>query len=250
MNRAIGVMCATSGIGQAVCERLAGSRRNLLLFGRNEEKLTSLRDRLILNRECRIETSRIDFDFGDDLRRVAAEGSTTLGSLDGLVVIYPRIAKQSTAILDAQENAEIWQRSFFGPLELVRILLDRLEPESRVVIVSGVSNMQILPSLGVSNVIRAAWLAQAKLLSFALGDRRIRVNTVSLGGTLTDRFVESLAKSPQPGPLDDQPGVIPLGEYGEPSQAAYVIETLLGDFVAHMTGANIVLDGGLSRHYL
>ena len=109
--------------------------------------------------------------------------------------------------------------------------------------------MQVLPSLGVSNVIRAAWLAQAKLLSFALGDRRIRVNTVSLGGTLTDRFIESLAKGSQPGPLDDQPEVIPLGEYGEPSQAAYVIETLLGEFVAHMTGANIVWDGGLSRHY-
>jgi 3-oxoacyl-[acyl-carrier protein] reductase len=211
--------------------------------------LTGLRDRLTHNGECRIEASRVDFDSDDDLQRLTAGKAARAGKLDGLVVIYPRIAKQPTAIRDAQENLEIWQRCFFRPLELVRILLDHLDVDSRVVIVSGISNMQVLPSVGVSNVIRAAWLAQAKLLSFALGDRRIRVNTVSLGGTLTDRFVENLAKSPHPGPLDDQPEVIPLGEYGEPGHAAYVIETLLGDFAAHMTGANIVWDGGLSRHY-
>ena len=96
---------------------------------------------------------------------------------------------------------------------------------------------------------RAAWLAQAKLLAFVLGERRIRVNTVSLGGTLTDRFVENLARSPAPGPLDDHPAVIPLGAYGAPRDAAYVITSLLGPFTAHMTGANIVCDGGLSRHY-
>jgi 3-oxoacyl-[acyl-carrier protein] reductase len=117
------------------------------------------------------------------------------------------------------------------------------------VIVSGISNSHVLPALGVSNVVRAAWLAQAKLLSFVLGERRIRVNTVSLGGTLTDRFVENLTRAPQPGPFDDQPGLIPLGEYGMPDDAAYVIETMLGAFATHMTGANIVWDGGLSRHY-
>jgi 3-oxoacyl-[acyl-carrier protein] reductase len=117
------------------------------------------------------------------------------------------------------------------------------------VIVSGISNSQILPSLGVSNVVRAAWLAQAKLLAFTLGERRIRVNTVSLGGTLTDRFVEGLAQRAREGPLDDHPGVIPLGEYGKPRDVAYVVESMLGHLATHMTGANIVCDGGLTRHY-
>jgi 3-oxoacyl-[acyl-carrier protein] reductase len=249
MRRLIAVTCATSGIGQAVCERLVECGYDLLLFGRDEEKLGDLQDRLTVDRQCHIETRRVDFDSDDDLQRFAADGADTVDRLHGLVVIYPRIPKRPAAILDAHESAMLWQRCFLRPLELVRILLDDLDSDARVVIVSGISNSQVFPSLGVSNVVRAAWLAQAKLLAFVLGERRIRVNTVSLGGTLTDRFVENLAKSPQGGPLDDQPGVIPLGEFGKPSDAAYVIETMLGDFAAHMTGANIVWDGGLSRHY-
>jgi hypothetical protein len=41
---------------------------------------------------------------------------------------------------------------------------------------------------------RYAWLAEAKTLAFALGERGIHVNTLSLGGTLTPRYSASLEK--------------------------------------------------------
>jgi 3-oxoacyl-[acyl-carrier protein] reductase len=249
MRRLIAVTCATGGIGQAVCEQLATTGHDLVVFGRDQNKLENLRSYLSANPGCRVDTRRVDFDAQDDLRTATAEGPTAAQKLDGLVLIYPRAARRLGAIPTAAENAAAWHRCYFRPLELVGILLEQIASDGRVVIVSGISNSQTIPSLGAANVLRAAWLAQAKLLAFTLGERRIRVNTLSLGGTLTDRFIENLARSPQRGPLDDQPDVIPLGEYGMPQDVAYVVESMLGQFTTHMTGANIVCDGGLSRHY-
>jgi 3-oxoacyl-[acyl-carrier protein] reductase len=249
MSRTIAVLGATGGIGQAICDRLAGAGDGLMLFGRDEEKLRLLLGRLSSLAAINIRSQRIDFESDEDLRRFATEQKGSLPRLSGLVVIYPRIPKQKQAVPDPDTNLRLWQCCFLRPLELVRLLLDQVDEGGRVAIISGISNTQVFPSLGPSNVIRAAWLAQAKVLAFAFGHRRIRVNTISLGGTLTDRFVENALRSPMEGPLDDHPGVIPLGEYGDPRDAARVIEAMLGEFSNHMTGTNVVCDGGLSRHY-
>ena len=45
-----------------------------------------------------------------------------------------------------------------------------------------------------SDVLRCTWLAEAKTLAFALGERGIRVSTLSLGGTLTPGYAASLEK--------------------------------------------------------
>jgi 3-oxoacyl-[acyl-carrier protein] reductase len=63
---------------------------------------------------------------------------------------------------------------------------------SKIVIISGISSAQVMGHYASSNVIRCAWLAEAKTLAFALGDQGIHVNTLSLGGTLTPGYTASL----------------------------------------------------------
>ncbi|TMC02778.1 MAG: SDR family oxidoreductase [Chloroflexi bacterium] len=95
-----------------------------------------------------------------------------------------------------------------------------------------------------------SWLAECKRLSFVLGSRGIRINTVSLGATLTERFVRRLENRVEEDvPARETPETIPLGEYGDPDDAAHVIVTLLGRFANHLTGGNIIFDGGITRAY-
>ena len=47
------------------------------------------------------------------------------------------------------------------------------------VVVSGLSSAQVLGHYATSNVIRCAWLTEAKTLAFALGARGIHVKTLS-----------------------------------------------------------------------
>ncbi|HEY9011812.1 MAG TPA: SDR family oxidoreductase [Devosia sp.] len=122
-------------------------------------------------------------------------------------------------------------------------------------IISGISSAQVLGHYATSNVIRTAWLGEAKTLAFALGARNIHINTLSLGGTLTPGYRDSIAKRAVAAGtsfedrLDAETENVPLRKYGEPSEVAVAVEGLLSPFSDHMTGLNILHDGGFTRAY-
>ena len=49
--------------------------------------------------------------------------------------------------------------------------------------------------------------------------------------------------------LAEETANIPLGKYGTPEEVANAVEGLLSSFSDHMTGANILHDGGFTRAY-
>jgi 3-oxoacyl-[acyl-carrier protein] reductase len=104
-----------------------------------------------------------------------------------------------------------------------------------------------------TNAIRGAWLAEAKTLSFHFAEVGIHINTVSFGGTMTEKFAEHLQQRKSDlmagAIFEDDPKNILLGHYGSPEDAARVIELMLSEFSNHTTGTNIICDGGLVRRY-
>jgi NAD(P)-dependent dehydrogenase (short-subunit alcohol dehydrogenase family) len=119
----------------------------------------------------------------------------------------------------------------------------------------GISSAQVLSHYATANVIRTAWLGEAKTLAFALGPKGIHVNTLSLGGTLSPWYREAITKRGASAGLSFEEQLaketenVPLGKYGEPTEVATVIEQLLSPFSDHMTGLNILHDGGFTRAY-
>jgi 3-oxoacyl-[acyl-carrier protein] reductase len=89
-------------------------------------------------------------------------------------------------------SSETWrshfQASFIGPLALLKIAIDTIRPDiaagrrDKVVIISAITSVQVIGHYAGSNVLRPAWVGQAKTMVFALGSRGIHINTVSLGG--------------------------------------------------------------------
>jgi 3-oxoacyl-[acyl-carrier protein] reductase len=104
-------------------------------------------------------------------------------------------------------------------------------------------------------VIRTAWIGKAKTLAFALGERGIHVNTLSLGGTLSPWYRDAISKRAANAGvafeerLASETDNVPLKKYGTPSEVALVVEGLLSPFSDHMTGLNILHDGGFTRAY-
>ena len=107
----------------------------------------------------------------------------------------------------------------------------------------------------LSNAIRAAWAAEAKTLAFALGPRGIHINTLSLGGVLTPGYTKSIEERAASAGvsfeerLAEETSNVPLGKYGKPEEVAAAVEGLLSDFSDHMSGVNIICDGGFTRAY-
>jgi 3-oxoacyl-[acyl-carrier protein] reductase len=81
------------------------------------------------------------------------------------------------------------------------------------------------------------------VLAKELGDRKIRVNAIAPGVTMT----EGLQESGVPGsPLEAQMvGMTPLGRIGTPTDIAPLVVFLASDAAAWITGERITISGGL-----
>src|SRR5262245_22105650 len=259
MRRTIVVTGATGGIGTPLCARLANSGHSLILVARNANRLRSLIDQLDgRDRHAALFVDMSNEASIDNFRR----DLTALGAvLDGIVLMPPPLPRN----FDPFPSSETWrshfQASFIGPLALLKIAIESMRPDisagrrSKVVIISAISSVQVLGHYAASNVIRPAWLGQAKTLAFALGDRGIHVNTVSLGGILTEDYTQLIAgRAKDAGQtfeqrLTEETSNVPLRKYGRPEEVAAIVEGLLSDFSDHLTGINILCDGGFTRAY-
>lgn len=253
------VTAATGGIGSALARRLADAGHRLVLLARREAALEALRGELAGAGQHI--TLPLDMARPQDAAGLAVALAGHGLGLDHAVIMPPQPHASAEPMPDAAVWRDLFETSFIGPLEVLKTAISCMRPDpesgrrSKVVVVSGISSAQVLSHYATANVIRTAWVGQAKTLAFALGARGIHINTLSLGGTLSPwyraaietraachgmSFAERLAAETEN---------VPLGKYGTPEEAAGAIETLLGPFSDHMTGTNLLHDGGFTRAY-
>lgn len=252
---------ATGGIGLSVSRRLAKAGYSLVLAARDATRLEGLRTELSdtsPGSHCWIS---VDMTRDDSVAQFATELRTKGLVLDGAVLMPPQDPPTNDPLPSSEKWREILQGSFVGPLSLLKEAIAAMAPDPangkrcKIVIISGISSVQVLGHYASSNVIRCAWLAEAKTLAFALGDRGIHVNTLSLGGTLTPKYEGSLHKRADAAGtsfeqrLAEETSNVPLRKYGRPDEVAAAVEGLLSDFSDHMTGLNVLHDGGFTKAY-
>lgn len=261
MSKTILVTGATGGIGLAVCNRLAKAGNSLVLAARDAGKLQSLCVELSNTFPATCSWISVDMTRDDSVKKFSEELSARNVILDGAVLMPPQDSPTNDPLPSSESWREILQNSFVGPLAVLKAAIAAMKPDpangrrSKIVIISGISSAQVLGHYASSNVIRCAWLAEAKTLAFALGERGIHVNTLSLGGTLTPGYSASLEKRAAKAGitteqrLAEETSNIPLMKYGTPSEVAAAVEGLLSEFSDHMTGLNVLHDGGFTRAY-
>jgi len=252
---------ATGGIGKAVCAELAAQGYSLILTARNAERLAKACDELREKYQ-----GNFDFIACDMADRASTDAffpslQKFNANLHGAVIMPPQIRRTEDCLPSATVWSDIFNGSFIGPLEVLKHAIATMKPRPqngvrcKVVIISGLSSIHALENYATSNTLRCAWRGQEKTLAIAYGPQGIHVNTLSLGGTLTEGYRNGIADRAAKAGISFEQRLaaetdnVPLKKYGTPEEVAFSVATLLGPFTDHMTGQNIPHEGGFVRTY-
>lgn len=112
-----------------------------------------------------------------------------------------------------------------------------------IVNISSTAGLQGLPSLGAYVASKWAVRGLTKTAAMDLGPKGIRVNSVHPGGIDTPM----VAGTPADAPFYKR---LPVPRMGRPEEAARAVLFLASDESSYVTGANLLVDGGLTAAYV
>jgi NAD(P)-dependent dehydrogenase (short-subunit alcohol dehydrogenase family) len=232
----------TRGMGAAIAQRLLDAGAKVVVTGRTRGVATPEGATFVAG----------DVSSADGIKAIAAKAVDALGGLDILVNSAggARPFAEGTVSIPDEE----WQASFelnlFAAVRLTNALLPALRESKVGAIVNISSNAARMPFGPFAHycAAKAALDMYSRALALDLGPKGIRVNVVSPGPVITPGGDEARkAFSDATGaPADVFAQSVPLGRMGSPNDVAEVVALLASDRGQWMTGANVLVDGGMT----
>jgi NAD(P)-dependent dehydrogenase (short-subunit alcohol dehydrogenase family) len=243
---------ASKGIGLAVVRALASEGATVVVGARTVDTLDGL---------DRVDAVAVDLGTPDGPGRLVGEAIDRHGRVDVLVNNVGRVRPRLDgflALTDAEIQATL-DLNFFAAVRATRAAVADMAERGDGAIVNVVSvNAFFQPDGVVSDygAAKAALLNLAKALAEELGPQGIRVNSVSPGQVATDLWMGDSGVAAtvgaklgvDPSQVHDQAVAgIATGRFSTPEEVATLVALLASPRVANVTGANFVIDGGLTK---
>lgn len=226
-----------SGIGLAVARRFAQEGAHVFITGRREAQLAEA-IRLIGGRA---EAIAGDLTRASDLARLFEAIRARAGRLD--IFVNSSGVSEPASLVDTTE--EHFDRAFNlnvrAMVFAVQHAVQHMGEGGAIVLVGSVAGSIANPGYGAYSASKAAVRSYARTWSTELAPHGIRVNTLSPGPTDTPMFDQA---------SDDVcktlTARIPAGRLGNADEVASAALYLASDDSAYVTGAELVIDGGMT----
>lgn len=258
-NKVALVTAASQGLGFATALELVREGAQVVICGRNEEKLEAAVAELRAAVEEPVVVGQVaDVSDPADVRQLVSMTVETFGRLDMLVT---NAGGPPGGTFDSFE-IEAWQKAvnltLMSAIHLIKEALPHLRESGAgsILTITSTAAKQPIPALILSNVIRPAVLGLTKSLSQELGPANIRVNSILPGWTRTERVDNLLAfNSERNGTTPEQEAAkisdaIPLGRIGQPEEFGRAAAFLLSPAASYITGVMLQVDGGRTNGLL
>ncbi len=241
---------AAHGIGAEVVRALCEEGARVAALDVDADALGELTTQLEANGHT-VRAEPADVRSSSEVERVVARVEETWGPID-LGVNVAGVLSMGTVV---ETDDEAWRRMFAvntdGVFHVSRALARRMEPRGRGSIVTVGSNAAGVPRHGMSAYAasKAASTMFMRCLGLELAGSGVRCNVVAPGSTRT-RMQESMwtdelgEESVIRGSLETYRTGIPLRRIAEPRNVADAVIFLLSDLAAHITMAELYVDGG------
>ena len=241
-NRSVLVTGAASGIGRAVAERIAAEGGRVFGLDVQEGPLAELADAL---RSAGGEIATACCDVSDEAPAAAAvdAGVARFGRLDALVNVAAILRADLLHELRTADWNRVLSVNLTGTFFTCRAALPHLvESRGNIVNVASTAAVHGQPYAGAYAASKGGVVALTKSIAIDYGKQGVRANAVLPCDIATPIF--SQFQMPEGGDWKLVKRVMAPKGSGDPADVAGVVAMLASDDGAHVTGADIRVDGG------
>jgi NAD(P)-dependent dehydrogenase (short-subunit alcohol dehydrogenase family) len=174
----------------------------------------------------------------DDLKRLVDSTMEKWGRIDVLVNSAghgPRAQIIEISDEDWHKGMEVYLMNVIRPVRLVAPIM-QTQKSGSIVNISTAWTFEPSEMFPTSAVFRAGLASYTKIFADTYAKHNVRINNVLPG------WIDSLPAT------DARRDSVPMGRYGTSEEIAATISFLASDGAGYITGQNIKVDGGLTRH--
>lgn len=256
MKNKVAIVAASSrGLGKATAMALAQAGAAVVICSRNWEELQTTGRELTTSSRSAVLPIQADLTMAGDIRNVVHAAKEKFGAIH--ILVNNAGGPPAGDILSMTDDD--WRRSFeltvMSTVRLTREVLPMMASQrwGRVITIVSIAAVQPLNDLLISSTLRPGIFGFSKILSNQYAHLNITVNTVCPGLILTSRQKELMdARSAEQKISEEQYFTqaakdIPAGRLGKPEEVGNVIAFLASEQASYITGANIMIDGGMAK---
>jgi 3-oxoacyl-[acyl-carrier protein] reductase len=234
----------TRGIGRAIVDMLAAEGAAVGFCARTERDVTDTVE-VLTTRGCSAAGFVLDVADEAGMQRWVAATAAELGGLDIVVA--------NVSALAIPDDPTSWRASFdvdmMGTVNLVKAAMPYLEHSSAasIVTIGSVSGREIDFAAGPYGTFKAAIIHYTQGLAYQLAPKGIRANSLSPGNTYFPGGVWESIELGNPELFARAMALNPTGRMAKPEEIARAAVFLCSPAASFITGANLLVDGALTR---
>jgi NAD(P)-dependent dehydrogenase (short-subunit alcohol dehydrogenase family) len=228
---------ASSGIGKEIAIKLNSLGANVIITGRNEERLNETKGLMVYNLGTPVETYSCDLSKEDEIKKMVTE----LPQLDGIVFCAGVVEYYPIKFISAQKINNIFSVNLNSQILLTQQLIKnkKIKPNGSLVYISSIASKIGVAGTALYAASKAGLNGFVKVTASELANQKIRANSICPGIIQTpmtekaQNVNDNLAKN------------YPLG-LGETIDVVGPCIFLLSDASKWVTGTELIVDGGLT----
>ncbi len=249
------VMGGSKGLGRSIADAIAAEGAVVTVSGREQASLDKVAAELKALGAAAAYGIPADVGKGEEMDRLADAAVAKMGGVDILVLNHGGPPLCTASEMKEEDLVKWFQNIVVSPIRITMKLMPAMRAQKwgRVIVVGSTGMQHPIPTLALSNTLRASIWGWLKTLSGEVAKDGVTMNVLAPGTILTDRVTGSTtvrAKQMGVSPeevLAQSAKEIPAGRLGVPADYGPMGAFLASEKGGYITGTMTRVDGGRVR---